>query len=160
ATPAASPRPTEITVPAASPSTGTATPQPIAHQVAASNAPALPAGLPSATVAQLIDGDTVDVELDGQTVRVRLIGIDTPETVDPRKPVECFGREASAKAHELLDGQTVFLEDDPSQDNVDRYGRTLRYMWLSDGGLFNLEMIAQGYAFEYTYRLPYKYQAE
>jgi micrococcal nuclease len=116
--------------------------------------------LPSAAVARVVDGDTVDVTLEGQTVRVRLIGIDTPETVDPRKPVECFGREASAKAHEFLDGQTVFLEDDPSQDSVDRYGRALRYVWLSDGRLFNLEMIAQGYAFEYTYNLPYKYQAQ
>jgi micrococcal nuclease len=121
---------------------------------------ALPAGLPSATVARVVDGDTVDVTLDGQTLRVRLIGIDTPEVVDPRRPVECFGREASDRAHELLDGQAVFLEDDPSQGDADRYGRALRYLWLPDGRLFNLEMVAQGYAFEYTYDQPYAYQAQ
>jgi micrococcal nuclease len=121
---------------------------------------AQPPGLPTATVVEVIDGDTVDVRLDGQVVRLRLIGIDTPEVVDPRQPVQCFGREASAKAHALLDGQTVALEADPTQDDRDRYGRLLRYVWLPDGRPFNLEMIAQGYAFEYTYDLPYKYQAQ
>ena len=110
-----------------------------------------PAGLPTGMVERVIDGDTVDVRLGGDTVRVRLIGIDTPEVVDPRTPVECFGREASAKAHELLDGQSVAIEDDPTQGDADRYGRLLRYLWLPDGRLFNQEMIGQGYAFEYTY---------
>jgi micrococcal nuclease len=121
---------------------------------------AQPADRAAAAVVRVIDGDTVDVRLDGQVVRMRLIGIDTPEVVDPRQSVQCFGREASNKAHELLDGQTVALEADPSQDDKDRYGRLLRYVWLSDGRLFNQEMVAQGYAFEYTYDLPYKYQAE
>jgi micrococcal nuclease len=107
----------------------------------------------------VIDGDTLDVRLDSQVVRLRLIGINTPEVVDPRRPVECFGREASTKAHELLDGQTVMVEADPSQGDADRFGRLLRYVWLDDGRLFNREMIAQGYAFEYTYNLPYIYQA-
>ena len=118
-----------------------------------------PADLPTATVVRVIDGDTVDVRLDGQLVRLRLIGIDTPEVVDPRRPVECFGHEASARAHVLLDGQRVALEGDASQDERDRYGRLLRYIWLSDGRLFNQQMVAEGYAFEYTYNLPYKYQA-
>ncbi len=158
--PAAAAAPTKVSAPTSPSPTGTPASPPGSSQAATGDAPTRPDGLPSATVARVIDGDTVDVTLDGQTVRVRLIGIDTPETVDPRKPIECFGREASAKAHALLDGQTVFLEDDPSQDSVDRYGRALRYIWLSDGRLFNLEMIAQGYAFEYTYNLPYKYQAQ
>ncbi|HSH80557.1 MAG TPA: thermonuclease family protein [Herpetosiphonaceae bacterium] len=119
-----------------------------------------PADLPSARVVRVIDGDTVDVALQGRTERLRLIGIDTPEVVDPRMPVQCFGREASAKAHELLDGKTVFLEADPSQDERDTYDRLLRYVWLPDGRLFNREVIAQGYAHEYTYRVPYRYQAE
>src|SRR4051812_19821496 len=118
-----------------------------------------PADLVVAAVVRVIDGDTVDVRLDGQVVRLRLIGIDTPEVVDPRRPVECFGREASARAHELLDGQTVRVEADPTQGDMDRYGRLLRYIWLGDGRLFNQEMVAQGYAFEYTYNVPYKYQA-
>jgi micrococcal nuclease len=160
--PAATATPPRRPAPTAAPPTMTL-PQPTATSAPAplaSDYPALPAGLPSAVVARVIDGDTVDVTLDGQTIRVRLIGIDTPETVDPRKPIECFGREASTRAHELLDGQAVFLEDDPSQGDVDRYGRALRYIWLADGRLFNLEMIAQGYAFEYTYNLPYRYQAQ
>ena len=119
-----------------------------------------PDGLPSARVTAVVDGDTVDVDLGGERVRLRLIGINTPETVDPRRPVECFGREASQKAKELLSGQQVHLEADPSQDDRDRYDRLLRYVWLPDGRLFNLEMVAQGYAFEYTYEMPYKYQAE
>jgi endonuclease YncB( thermonuclease family) len=109
----------------------TAPPQPTTPPAPApsvGDSPALPPGLPSATIARVIDGDTVDVTRDGQTLRVRLIGIDTPETVDPRKPVECFGREASARAHELLDGQVVLLEDDLSQGDVDRYGRALCYL--------------------------------
>ena len=154
-------QPIVINAPAASPLAAPPAPQaPSSSQAVAGDAPMQPEGLPSGPVTRVVDGDTVDVSLDGRTVRVRLIGIDTPETVDPRTPVECFGGEASAKAHEPLDGQTVLLEDDPSQDSVDRYGRALRYAWLSDGRLFNLEMVAQGYAFEYTYNLPYKYQAQ
>jgi micrococcal nuclease len=120
---------------------------------ASSSALAPPPDLPSVPVLRVVDGDTVDVRLDGQVVRLRLIGIDTPEIVDPRKSVQCFGREASAKAHELLDGQTVAVEADTTQDDVDRYGRLLRYIWLPDGRLFNQEMIGQGYAFEYTYNV-------
>ena len=59
----------------------------------------------------------------------------------------------------MLAGQIVRLEPDPSQGDQDRYGRLLRYVWLPDGRLVNLELIRQGYAFEYTYDRPYKYQA-
>jgi micrococcal nuclease len=111
-------------------------------------------------VVRVVDGDTVDVRLpEGRTERVRLIGMDTPETVDPRRPVQCFGREAAARAHALLDGQTVGLERDASQGERDRYGRLLAYLWLPDGRNFAEAMLAEGYAFEYTYRLPYLYQA-
>jgi micrococcal nuclease len=111
-------------------------------------------------VVNVVDGDTVDVVLSGARVRLRLIGIDTPETVDSRKPVQCFGKEASARAKELLSGKTVWLEADPTQDNRDAYERLLRYLWLPDGPvLFNLVMVADGYAHEYTYDQPYKYQA-
>ena len=78
--------------------------------------------------------------------------------VDPRKPVQCFGREASARAHELLDGQTVSLELDRSQDERDIYGRLLAYIWLPGGRNFGEVMIADSYAHEYTYDLPYAYQ--
>jgi micrococcal nuclease len=89
-----------------------------------------------------------------------MIGMDTPETVDPRKPVQCFGLEASAQAKTILGGQSVYLETDPSQDTVDKYGRTLAYVWTTSGRLFNLDMIANGYAHEYTYYVPYRYQQE
>ena len=89
---------------------------------------------------------------------IRVIGIDTPETVDPRRPVQCFGAEASARAHALLDGKSVSLEFDPSQGREDRYGRTLAYVWLPSGRSFNETMIAEGYAHEYTYDTPYRYQ--
>ncbi|MGQ9547392.1 MAG: thermonuclease family protein [Roseiflexus sp.] len=124
-------------------------------------APSLPdRGLERATVTRVVDGDTIDVRLNRRTVRVRLIGVDTPETVHPSRPVECFGREASQFLKELLDGQTVLLESDPSQGNLDRYNRLLRFVWLPDGRLVNYAIIAQGYGFEYTYNLPYKYQEQ
>lgn len=121
--------------------------------------PPRPAGLVAAPVLDVVDGDTFDVLLGGRRTRLRLIGINTPEVVDPRRPVQCFGREGSARAHELLDGQTVWLEADPSQGERDAFGRLLRYVWLSDGRLFNLQMVAEGYAREFTFRLPYRYQA-
>jgi micrococcal nuclease len=122
--------------------------------------PPMPRNLPSAQVVKVVDGDTVDVQLNGQVSRLRLIGINTPETVDPRKPVECYGKEASNRAKALLNGQTVLLENDPSQQDRDVYDRLLRYVWFPDGRLFNLQMVAEGYAYEYTYSVPYKYQAQ
>lgn len=122
--------------------------------------PAMPSGLERARVTNVVDGDTVDVDLNGRVIRLRLIGINTPETVDPRRPVECFGKEASDRAKTLLADQTVLLESDPSQDDRDQYDRYLRFLWFEDGRMFNLQMIAEGYAYEYTYRLPYKYQRE
>lgn len=111
-------------------------------------------------VIKVVDGDTLAVEINGQSETLRLIGIDTPETVDPRKPVQCFGIEASNKAKELLNGKMVSLEADDTQDERDKYNRLLRYVFLKDGTNFNKMMIEQGYAFEYTYKIPYKYQTE
>lgn len=132
--------------------------QPISDESGATIAP--PADAARAQVTNVVDGDTIDVLIDGREVRIRLIGIDTPETVHPTDPVECFGREASTFARELLTNQRVLLEADPSQGEQDRYGRLLRYVWLSDGRLVNQELIAQGYAFEYTYNTPYAYQTQ
>lgn len=111
-------------------------------------------------VVKVVDGDTLDVRINGKTERLRLIGIDTPETVDPRKAVQCFGVEASNKAKELLEGKMVTLEADPEQGERDKYKRLLRYIFLPDGQSFNKLMISEGYAYEYTYETPYKYQAE
>lgn len=112
------------------------------------------------SVARIVDGDTFIAERDGVQEKVRLIGLDTPETVDPRKTVQCFGHEASARAKELLTDTTVRLETDPSQDERDRYGRLLAYAYLPDGTLFNLQMIEEGYGHEYTYRIPYLFQTK
>ena len=109
---------------------------------------------------RVVDGDTIHVNANGQRLKIRMIGLDTPESVDPRKPVQCFALEASAQAKTILGGQPVYLETDPSQDTVDKYGRTLAYVWTASGRLFNLDMIADGYAHEYTYDLPYRYQQD
>lgn len=109
-------------------------------------------------VIKVVDGDTIDVLIDNKTERLRLIGIDTPETVDPRKKVQCFGKEASNKSKEMLLGNFVVLESDATQGERDKYKRLLRYVFLPDGTNFNLFMIAEGYAHEYTYDDPYKYQ--
>ena len=125
-------------------------------------AQALPApeGLPSGVVVRVVDGDTVDVQSpSGVRERVRLVGLDTPETVDPRKPVQCFGQEAAGRARELLEGQPVTLEADPGQGPRDKYGRALAYLWLPDGRNAAEVLIAEGYGVEYTYRLPHNYQA-
>ncbi|MDQ5952619.1 MAG: micrococcal nuclease [Patescibacteria group bacterium] len=111
-----------------------------------------------AIVQRVIDGDTVDVLWQGEEMRLRLIGMDTPETVDPRKPVQCFGKEASQHAHNLLDGQSVELEFDASQGEVDKYGRILAYILLPSGKNFAEVMLRDGYAYEYTYDKSYKYQ--
>ncbi len=111
-------------------------------------------------VIKVVDGDTLAVNMNGKKVTLRLIGIDTPETVDPRKPVECFGVEASNKAKELLTGKSVRIEQDSTQGELDKYDRLLAYVYLEDGLFFNEYMIEEGYAYEYTYNTPYKYQAE
>ncbi len=110
-------------------------------------------------VVDVVDGDTLTVRRAGAVVTVRLLGVDTPETVDPDEPVQCFGPEAAARAAELLTGQRVWLETDPSQDRVDRYGRELAYVWLPGDQLVNLQLLTDGYAREYTYNLPHAHQA-
>lgn len=113
------------------------------------------------SVISVTDGDTIKVDINGKTETIRLIGIDTPETVDPRKPVQCFGVEASNKAKELLNGKKVKLEADSTQGERDKYDRLLRYVFMEDGTFYNKYMIAEGFAHEYTYDSnPYKYQAE
>lgn len=104
------------------------------------------------------DGDTITVDINGVNEPIRFIGIDTPETVDPRKPVQCFGKEASNKLKELLEGKQVILEPDSSQGERDKYDRLLRYVFLEDGTNINELMIREGFAHEYTYNLPYKFQ--
>ncbi len=116
-------------------------------------------------VVRVADGDTLVVRMNNKDVEVRLIGVNTPETADPRRPVQCFGGEASAEAKQIFSGVAVRLETDPSQGEYDKYGRLLAYVFAPsnshpNGILANEYMIAEGYGHEYTYNLPYKYQTE
>ena len=105
-------------------------------------------------VTRVIDGDTIEIE-GGE--HIRYIGIDTPETVDPRKEVQCFGIEASKKNKELVEGKTVRLEKDIT--DRDKYNRLLRYVWV--GSVFvNLELVKQGFATSYSYPPDIKFQKE
>jgi micrococcal nuclease len=117
--------------------------------------PSATAGRALADVVRVVDGDTIDVVMDGVEYRVRYIGINTPETVDPRKPVECYGREASQRNRELVEGQTVELEKDVSE--TDQYDRLLRYVWLN-GDMVNAILVGEGYALASTYPPDVKYQ--
>ncbi len=112
------------------------------------------------SVASVVDGDTVKININGKTETFRLIGMDTPETVDPRKEVQCFGVESSNKAKELLSGKKVKIETDVTQGTYDKYNRLLAYIYREDGLFYNKYMIEQGYAHEYTYNTPYKYQTD
>lgn len=103
-------------------------------------------------VTRVIDGDTVEIA-GGE--RIRYLGIDTPETVDPRRPVGCFGHEASAKNRELVEGKYVRLEKDITER--DKYGRLLRYVYTQDR-FVNLELVRGGYAVIYTFPPDVKYQ--
>lgn len=112
-------------------------------------------------VVKIIDGDTLQIKIGDKSEVVRLIGIDTPESVDPRKPVQCFANEATKKAKELLPpGRKISLESDLTQGDKDKYNRLLRYVFLEDGSNFGELMIAEGYAHEYTYKVPYKYMED
>jgi micrococcal nuclease len=116
---------------------------------------ALLLALPSIASAQLVtnvvDGDTIVVAGVGT---VRLIGVDTPETVDPRTPVQFFGKEASAFTRRLALGKVVRLEFDT--DRTDKYQRTLSYVYLPDGMFLNAEIVKQGYGHAYV-KYPFKY---
>jgi micrococcal nuclease len=104
-----------------------------------------PGGRAAGLVTRVVDGDTVHVRIDGADERVRFIGVDTPETVKPGTPVQCFGKAASAYDHRLLDGQAVRLRFDSEQR--DRYGRLLAYVYRARDGLFvNAALVRGGYA--------------
>jgi micrococcal nuclease len=103
---------------------------------------------------RVIDGDTIAVEKNGKKEKVRLIGVDTPETVHPSKPVEYFGKEASEFTRKNVEGKRVRLEYD--WQSRDKYGRLLAYVYIEDGTFLNAEIIRQGYGFAYT-RFPFKY---
>lgn len=111
-------------------------------------------------VTKIIDGDTLIININDKEESVRLIGVDTPEIKDSQKTVQCFGNEASEKAKQLMENQKVKLEADTSQNDRDIYNRLLRYVYLEDGTLVNKKLIEEGFGFEYTYKIPYKFKTE
>lgn len=105
------------------------------------------------TVTKIVDGDTlVAAGPGGSKVKIRMLGIDTPETKDPRKSVQCWGPEATQYAEKLLRGQRVTLVADPTQEASDRYGRALGYVLLLDGRDYSTEAARAGTARAYVYQ--------
>lgn len=109
----------------------------------------------SVPVAHVVDGDTIVVRVAGKTERVRLIGIDTPESDHPNPMVRSFAAEATAFLRRLLDGRSVTLEAEVQRDDRDKHGRLLRYVVLDDGRSLNELILSEGYGFAYT-RFPFK----
>lgn len=108
--------------------------------------------IPLFRVLKVVDGDTIVVDVRGNRETVRLLGIDTPESVDPRKTVQCFGKAATDKMKSFVSGKSVILVDEKlTQGNRDKYKRLLRYVYLPDSvrTFVNGEMIRQGFAFSY-----------
>lgn len=114
-----------------------------------------------ATVTRVVDGDTIEVNLAGKNYKLRLVGVDTPETVHPSKPVEFYGLEASNYTKSQLTGKKIYLQKDVSE--TDKYGRLLRYVWLTRPSsneptkeevinqMFNAQLVKNGYAHAYSY---------
>lgn len=113
-----------------------------------------PLGLTLAFVTRVVDGDTIEVSVRGEQWKLRYIGIDTPETVDPRRPVGCYGKEASERNRQLVEGKSVGLEKDVR--DTDDFGRLLRYVWL-DGRMVNAALVEEGYAAAATYPPDVRY---
>jgi micrococcal nuclease len=117
-----------------------------------------------AHVVKVVDGDTIDVVVTGSSVvqKVRYIGIDTPETVSPKKPIQCFGREASNKNKELVSDKDIYMIKDVSE--TDRYGRLLRYVYIPNGNTTNSAvfvndyLVKEGYAHAATFPPDVAYQ--
>jgi micrococcal nuclease len=109
-----------------------------------------PGGVRRARVVEVVDGDTIKVRVEGGRETVRLVGIDTPESKRPQTPVECGATRAAAVMHALLAGRPVTLRRDPTQDAVDRYGRTLAYVDVG-GRDAGETMVREGWATPYVY---------
>jgi micrococcal nuclease len=113
-------------------------------------------------VVRVVDGDTVTLAAPsgGGTVKARLLGIDTPETVDPRRGVGCYGPEASAWAKRTLLGKHVMMRTDPTQHARDTYGRALVYLTLPDGQDYSIRAAREGYAKYYLHNTPVQEAAQ
>jgi micrococcal nuclease len=111
-------------------------------------------------VVEVIDGDTIKVDIGEKIETVRLIGIDTPEIANPHNPQnDYFGPEAAQYTKQLLENQLVYLIPDPMQSNRDKYDRLLRYVFLEDGTLINAKLVAEGFAYNYIYE-PFQFMKQ
>ncbi len=121
-------------------------------------------------VEKVVDGDTVHIQTQSGKEVVRLIGIDTPETVAPGVSPQCFGQQATEKTTSLLNNKMVRIEGDVTKGDRDKYGRLLRYVYISDGWdnndndnneeiNVNLYLVAQGYAYENSYGVHHKHES-
>lgn len=133
-----------------------ASPKPTATATATPTVTASPAPAPGAEgpydVVEVVDGDTLKIDRDGERVNLRLIGVDTPETRHPSVPDECYGAEATQAMKDLVADGQVWTVSDPTQDQEDRYGRALVYVHTEDGTMVNHKLIEEGAGIEYTYR--------
>jgi micrococcal nuclease len=111
-------------------------------------------------VTDVVDGDTFKVKINNEEITVRMLGINTPEVVDPRKSVECFGPEASAETKSLLNSREVKLVLNPNREKTDIYNRLLAYVYRDDGLFLNGLLIQEGFAREYTVGKAYEFQSE
>ena len=106
----------------------------------------------NALVIRVVDGDTIVARIDGESedAHVRLLGVNTPESVDPRRAVQCFSKEASRHMEELVEGKRVRLDQDFEADDRDKYNRLLRNVVLEDGIDVNRALVHDGYAYAYV----------
>lgn len=120
-----------------------------------------------ARVVKVVDGDTISVSISGKVHKIRMVGVDTPETVHPKKPVQYYGKEASNYTKSQLTGKTVYLQKDVR--DTDKYGRLLRYVWIQRPSsnnpsknevismMYNAQLVKNGYGHVYTYPPDVKY---
>lgn len=121
----------------------------------------------AAQVVRVVDGDTIKVDIDGEKYKVRMIGVDTPETVHPKKGVEYYGKAASNFTKKELTDKTVYLQKDVS--DTDKYGRLLRYVWINkpssanpsekyiEENMYNAILVKRGFARVFTMQPDSKY---
>lgn len=103
------------------------------------------------SVSRFVDGDTIEINMNGHKEKVRLVGVDTPETHKPNTPVQCYGPAAAAFTKNLIGAHKLRLQSDELSSDRDRYDRLLRYVYLDDGTFVNERLVQEGYAFYYPY---------
>ena len=113
----------------------------------------------SVKVNQVLSGDKIQVDLDGESKTIIIIGVDAPNRIGPKTKAECFNKEAWTRARKLVEGSSVTLEEDPTQGDEDKDGNLLRNVFIADGRLFGDLMIRDGYARAIKAKKPSAYQA-